>query len=608
MKSYLRLFLILVSFEYVFNVAQAEIPEDISQAHKAVWKVEFSNNFISNGTAFFIGPNQVVTNFHVIEEGNYPIEDIYLTQGDKKLELSKVLYISAVDDLVILETKEGVSEYLSMSKEKPSGRLYALGYPQGVKSTWIHSEEYGIFDDDYLYNLLVDHTNAFGLSGGPVLDGQKKVVGVVAQFSDNHLRVIKASQLEELKGGPIGLDCSNLLLSLCIEKEINNLEEQAEQNNALAQYSITWVDKGMQKGLVDKWLLQSARQGYAPAQYQLATRYRNRKGKQDLVEAFKLMSEAAEQGYLPAQVVLGNMYDSGEGVEKDGGKAFDLWLEAAEQGHASAQYNLAFKYPKEEGVDQDEEKAIEWKLKWMLLSANHGNHFAQEHLARMYFYGEGVDKNDKKAFDLWLEAANQGNAIAPNFLDLMYFNGIGGDKDDRTVLDWLLEAANQGKASAQDYLFQIYFNGIRVDKNLELAFKWLLKAAQHTDYALNYLARYNLAIMYLKGTGVDKDEEEAFDWMFIAASQGYAVAQYNLAQMYLQRIGVNKDDDDNDNEAFKWMSKAADQEGYYLAQYKLAQMKLDGIGVDQDKEEAKEEVQEEAEEKTKEETKEKTFE
>ena len=41
MKKYLRLFLIIVSFASILNVAQAKktIPEDIIQAHEAVWQI-----------------------------------------------------------------------------------------------------------------------------------------------------------------------------------------------------------------------------------------------------------------------------------------------------------------------------------------------------------------------------------------------------------------------------------------------------------------------------------------------------------------------------------------------------------------------------------------
>ena len=138
MKSYLRIFLILVSFVFVLNVVQAEIfkdidleiPKNILQAHKLVWKFEVSDIFYDNGTvggfgtAFFISPNHVVTHFHVITDGKggskgHSIQDMYLVQGNKRLNFSKVLYAFAEDDLVILETEEKVSDYVDLSKKKP---------------------------------------------------------------------------------------------------------------------------------------------------------------------------------------------------------------------------------------------------------------------------------------------------------------------------------------------------------------------------------------------------------------------------------------------------------------------------------------------------------
>ena len=264
MKYYLRLFLILVFvfFGYVLNVAQAEVPEDITQAHEAVWRLVYHGGY---GTAFFIGPNQVVTNFHVItgigEGYKYrSVENMYLAQGNKRLKISKILSASAVADLVILETEENVSEYLNVSQEDPAGRLFALGYPQGVRRTLIHSEEHEVIDRGHDYEMVVDitklksqfnpvnfgkmsRTSLYGLSGGPVLDGKEKVIGVayssskgVAYGGSNKiLYVIKVSQLEDLQEGHIGVDCSKVSLSFCMEQAIKDIKKRAEQKDVLAQ-------------------------------------------------------------------------------------------------------------------------------------------------------------------------------------------------------------------------------------------------------------------------------------------------------------------------------------------------------------------------------------
>ena len=382
MKSYLKLFLILVSFGYVLNVAQAklpedirqaEIPEDIDQAHKAVWKLVQPEG---HGTAFFIGPNHVVTNFHVIngsKESNKScsIEDLYLIQGDTRLKINKVLYVSAVDDLVILETKEPVSEYLNLSKKKRSwslliqdyfnlnvikksylGRLFALGYPKGVKQTLIHSERYGVIDDGYHYEMAVDQIDDLrGLSGGPVLDWKKKVIGIVYVVYDNLISVKKVSKLEELRRGVIGLDCSELSLRSCIEQAIKDLKNKAEGGDRLAQE------------------------------------------------------------------FLAKMHYEGVGVEEDKEEAYKWWLAAANQGLYTALFHLADSYYEGVGVDQDKEEA--YKLGSQV--ANLGNILALNMIAQMYYEGEGVEEDKKEAYKRWSKAANLGYILAQEALDSKEF-------------------------------------------------------------------------------------------------------------------------------------------------------------------------------------------
>ena len=364
------------------DVAQAEIPEDMTQVHKAVWRFELPD---SHGTAFFIGPNQVVTNFHVIDGVNdkniveklfffdvgqyYSIKDMYLEQGDKRLNLSKVLYASAVHDLVILETEEDVSEYLNVSQEEPSGRLFALGYPNGIKRTLIHSEEHGVFDGGNYYRLAINKINLNGLSGGPVLDGQKEVVGVVYQAEDNMLGVIKVSELEELQGGLIGLDCSKLFLSICIEKVVKDLEERVESGDALVKYQLSLmylvgigVDQDDEQAFY--WMREAARQGDALAQNTLSLMYLVGIGvDQDDEQAFYWMEESAKQGYAHSQYELADMYFWGIEWKQDYEQAFYWMEESAKQGYALARYRLADMYSEGIGVDPDENKALELRYR-----------------------------------------------------------------------------------------------------------------------------------------------------------------------------------------------------------------------------------------------------
>ena len=130
--------------------------------------------------------------------------------------------------------------------------------------------------------------------------------------------------------------------------------------------------------------------------------------KKDYKKAFDLYLESAEQGYAPAQCNLGYMYDIGQGVSQDYAKAAEWYTKSAEQGYAPAQYNLGNMYYNGQGVSQDYAKAAEWYTK----SAEQGYAHAQCNLGNMYYNGQGVTQDYAKAAEWYTKSAEQGNELA----------------------------------------------------------------------------------------------------------------------------------------------------------------------------------------------------
>ena len=98
---------------------------------QAVWNI---HDLGHSGTGFFIGPSHLVTNFHVafgLFIGNIPdssiinilnnLEDpIALRQGGEKKSLFsdiKILAVSAIYDLALLEIKRPVTDYLRLRED-----------------------------------------------------------------------------------------------------------------------------------------------------------------------------------------------------------------------------------------------------------------------------------------------------------------------------------------------------------------------------------------------------------------------------------------------------------------------------------------------------------
>ncbi len=132
------------------------------------------------------------------------------------------------------------------------------------------------------------------------------------------------------------------------------------------------------------------KEGYAPAQYQMAMIYKNGYGLQkDGMKAFELLTLAADQHNPDAQFELALIYTEGKLARKDLKKAFQLTSKAAYKGLASAQFNLAVMYANGEGVKQDDFGAS----RWYKSAADQNYALAQYNLALLYSEGKGVEKS-----------------------------------------------------------------------------------------------------------------------------------------------------------------------------------------------------------------------
>ena len=376
MKSYLRLFLILIFVTFVLNVAQAEIPKNIAQAQdKAVWKIllfDADGNDVGTGTTFPIGEDIFVTDFHVIQQvynKSGKSGKVLLQKREQTLELIQVLHVDAIEDLVIFKTNNKVSDHLKLSDQAPSGNLFALGFPAGVKGILIHLKEHGIFDYDHNYVIAMGKVVFKGISGASVLNAQGEVVGVVHQFFGNMLIVRKVDKLKALLKGAIGLNCSELSLSECIKKELERLK-QNETPRAKMRLGLEYLDgtATMQREGISL-LSQASREGHFLATSQLGEFHYsgNFMQRRDLKKALDLTLPIAEDnvfaqsvvariyiangnktqavywirklektGYILGRLLLGRIHEMGYGVEKDTTKALKLYEEAADKGYKPA--------------------------------------------------------------------------------------------------------------------------------------------------------------------------------------------------------------------------------------------------------------------------------
>lgn len=196
---------------------------------------------ISSGSGFFVSPDIIVTNYHVVEDiadEDYfyeedEVEEVLVETHDGKLRLAEVVFTgNAEEDLALLlisdltfnpETGEQVAsphEYppLELSFDVKLGdRVIAVGNPlgqfastvtQGIISAIREPEEYKEGDeDDDVAEVKVLQTDAAinpGNSGGPLINMAGQVVGVNTwgwEDADNINLAIASEALDDFLAG-----------------------------------------------------------------------------------------------------------------------------------------------------------------------------------------------------------------------------------------------------------------------------------------------------------------------------------------------------------------------------------------------------------------------
>ena len=148
-------------------------------------------------------------------------------------------------------------------------------------------------------------------------------------------------------------------------------------------------------------LTAEAQEGNPIAQYHLGNIYSSGMAgvEIDLKRGLDYFRESAAQGYAPAQYNLAASYKLGDGIPKNTEKALEWYLAAADQGHTDAQLQAAIILQARGGFAD--------ALTLFRSSALLGNTNAQALLGASYHSGEGAPQNFEQAY-IWysLAAAN----------------------------------------------------------------------------------------------------------------------------------------------------------------------------------------------------------
>ena len=172
----------LISF---LIAAAASAQNDEQLAEKALAATVYlemadkDNNILGFGSGFFVGQNQIATNFHVIAGA---------AKGTVKLAGSPMQYtvegISATDeknDLALLKVTGFEGEPLPLGDSDTvqiDKTVYVAGNPKGLEGTFSKDTVSNLHEGDAKKRFQMTALISPGNSGGPVLNGNGEVIGI----------------------------------------------------------------------------------------------------------------------------------------------------------------------------------------------------------------------------------------------------------------------------------------------------------------------------------------------------------------------------------------------------------------------------------------------
>ena len=376
---------------------------------RSVWKLKLPDEDVATG--FFISSKLFVTNLHTVNNYLHKAKSISLVHNKnrRKIKIKKIINISLVHDLALLEIEGYVKNYLKIRYDyniSQEETFFAPGYPNG-KFSIVRNTGPLFAHTQYSYFFPRDRIALDGGSGSPLLNKKGQVIGVITESrGDVTTNVSRIDNLKEL------FNETEEKSELDLEKAFENLQERAiDEDNLAFQNLVAGIYSEGYYGIpinhkkALRWLNRAAKRGDTASQEDLALLLFYGTGiPRDLVKAFKWYKVAAERGGYKAPNQLADMYFDGWGTPKKHAEAFKWYKIAAERGETESQTALANMYYKGQGVSKNYKKAFTWYKK----AAENGDPTSQTALANMYYRGQGVSKNYEKAIE-WYERATDSN-------------------------------------------------------------------------------------------------------------------------------------------------------------------------------------------------------
>ena len=295
--------LFLTAFFLLFSlkIFGDNIPMKVKEASKGIAKIHTPK---WQATGFFINRHTLATSAHNIldENGLIPLESIIIDHTDNVRNIAtRVIGLQAVSllhDFALLTVKHYYGATLELGDLIPREKVYFSGFPSGKKAimegTFLRKrDDYHAFTVNFLDLLRIGNWDKNtklldaimlsnlssplkGGSGGPILNSNGQVVGVLSRAAGTYILFVKTVHMENVLHTHTSTSEStnqnkneNLL-----NKELFYTYQIAQNGDAHAQYVLgnlynsgECVKKNLQKA--QRWYKRAASQGYTQALLEL---------------------------------------------------------------------------------------------------------------------------------------------------------------------------------------------------------------------------------------------------------------------------------------------------------------------------------------------------
>lgn len=137
---------------------------------------------LSLGSGFFVRPDVIATNFHVVEGASNGY--VKLVSQETKFGIDGVVAVDIERDLILLHVSGAKAPSLSLGENggvEVGDAVYVVGNPEGLEGTFSAGIVSGIRKIPQGSLIQVTAPISPGSSGGPVLDGRGEVIGIAEE-------------------------------------------------------------------------------------------------------------------------------------------------------------------------------------------------------------------------------------------------------------------------------------------------------------------------------------------------------------------------------------------------------------------------------------------